>query len=88
MKSLGELNHSQGAYHYALDLFNKALALVKQTGNEAINIYLLLLLPIHPFLSLSYCRFFFIFYYCLRCLTRFRQFITTRLGASLHSQNS
>eukprot|EP00026_Physarum_polycephalum_P000737 Phypoly_transcript_00738.p1 GENE.Phypoly_transcript_00738~~Phypoly_transcript_00738.p1 ORF type:complete len:1375 (-),score=209.00 Phypoly_transcript_00738:22-3720(-) len=37
MKSLGELNHSQGAYHYALDLFNKALALVKTTGNSSLQ---------------------------------------------------
>lgn len=36
MKSLGEVNHSQGAYHYALDLYNKALAITKETGNSIV----------------------------------------------------
>lgn len=40
MKSLGEVNHSQGAYHYALDLYNKALAIVKNTGWIRYNISL------------------------------------------------
>ncbi len=39
MKSLGDVNHVQGAYHYALDLYNKALAVAKDTGTYRVFIF-------------------------------------------------